>query len=66
MAPERCVTSQSAVSSECIILTGRDTAGVVRCRVELERDDTAVLWWIRVLRHFLAWRYGACEIKLIG
>jgi hypothetical protein len=65
MAPDRCVTTQECVSCDMVALIGRDLQGVVRVRVELSRED-ACDWWVRVLRHWLAWKHGACEVRLIS
>lgn len=65
MAPERCVTNTDSVSADHVILIGRDLTGAVRVKVELSREDASV-WWVKVIRHWLAWQYGASEIKLIS
>jgi hypothetical protein len=65
MAPERCVTQDDCVSPQCIVLVGRDLDGKVRIRVELSRED-ASSWWLKVIRHWLAWQYSATEIKLVN
>ena len=65
LAPERCVSHTDSVSAEHVVLIGRDLAGVVRVKVELHRDDVST-WWLKVLRHWLAWCYGATEIKIVS
>lgn len=64
MAPERCVTYDECVSPHQVVLVGTDTTGRVRVRVELAREDASG-WWIRVIRHWLAWRYDATDIRLV-
>lgn len=64
MAPERCVMTQPCVSPHCTVLVGRDLQGVVRVKVELATEDISS-WWLKVIRHWLAWHYGAADIKLI-
>lgn len=64
MAPERCVTRDDCVSPDHVYLVGSDLTGRVRIRVELSRED-ASRWWVRVIRHWLAWRYDAMDIRLV-
>ena len=64
LAPERCVTTQPVVSPDHLMLVGRDLDGRVRIRVELASEDVSS-WWIKVIRHWLAWSYGASEIKIV-
>jgi hypothetical protein len=64
MAPERCVTTRDCLG-DVVELVGRDLDGRIRIRVFLSRDDVSA-WWVKVIRHWLAWRYGAAEIKLLG
>lgn len=65
MAPERCVTSFPTVSPETTMLVGRDLQGRVRIRLEVASDDVSP-WLLKVIRHWLAWHYGASEIKIVG
>ena len=65
MAPERCITQNDSVSPDHVVLIGRDMAGIVRVKLELHRDDVSA-WWLKVLRHWLAWCYGASEIKIVS
>jgi hypothetical protein len=65
MAPERCITSAECVSPDHVVLIGRDLNGVVRIKVELSREDVS-MWWAKVIRHWLAWHYGASEIKIVS
>jgi hypothetical protein len=65
LAPDRCLSRVDSVSPHHVVLIGRDLAGVVRVKVELHRDDVSV-WWLKVLRHWLAWCYGASEIKIVS
>lgn len=64
MAPECCVTSSASIDDRYAVLIGRDLSGRVRIKVELAADDVSS-WWLRVIRHWLAWQYGASEIKLV-
>lgn len=64
MAPEQCVTTRDGLGG-VVELVGRDLEGHIRVRVILSRDDVSV-WWVKVVRHWLAWRYGAAEIRLLG
>jgi hypothetical protein len=64
MAPESCVTYDDCVAPDCVSLVGSDLSGRVRIRVVLSRDDAST-WWVRVIRHWLAWRYDAAEIRLV-
>lgn len=64
MAPERCVTSSASIDAGYTVLIGRDLTGRVRVKVELSADDVSS-WWLRVIRHWLAWQYGAAEITLV-
>jgi hypothetical protein len=65
MAPERCVQYAKGVGGGTVILLGCDLEGTIRVRVELAADDLTV-WWLRVIRHWLAWYYGVSEIKIVG
>jgi hypothetical protein len=65
LAPDRCITRAESVSPHHVVLVGRDLTGVVRVKLELHRDDVS-LWWLKVLRHWLAWCYGASEIKIVS
>jgi hypothetical protein len=64
MAPERCVTSSPSIGEGYTVLIGRDLHGTVRVKVELAAGDVSS-WWLRVIRHWLAWQYGASEIRLV-
>lgn len=64
MAPERCVQYERGVAGT-LILVGVDAKGVVRVRVMLASDDVSS-WWLKVIRHWLAWAYGASEIKIVS
>lgn len=64
MAPERCVTSSPSISDGHTVLIGRDLEGRVRIKVELEADDVSP-WLLKVIRHWLAFQYGASEIRLV-
>lgn len=65
MAPERCVTIGECVSPQHVVLVGRDLNGAIRVKVELAAEDVTV-WWFKVIRHWLAWHHGACEIKIVS
>jgi hypothetical protein len=64
MAPERCVTTRDSLAG-VVELVGRDLTGAIRIRVLLPREDVTN-WWVKVIRHWLACRYGAAEIRLLG
>lgn len=65
LAPERCVTLGECVSPNHVLIIGRDLNGVVRVKVELAAEDVSA-WWLKVVRHWLAWCYGASEIKIVS
>lgn len=65
LAPERCLNKAESVSADHVVLIGRDLTGVVRIKVELHRDDVSA-WWLKVLRHWLAWCHGASEIRIVS
>lgn len=65
LAPERCITVAECVSPHHVVLVGRDLQGIVRVRVELASEDVTA-WWFKVVRHWLAWHYGACDIKIVS
>jgi len=65
LAPERCVGLDHSISSAHIVIVGCDLSGVVRVKIELSREDASG-WWIKVVRHWLAWCYGAVEIKIVS
>lgn len=64
LAPASCVSLESCVSPDHVLLVGRDLHGVVHVKVELSRAD-ASSWWGKVIRLWLAWRHGASEIRLM-
>jgi hypothetical protein len=59
------VQLQACVAGTHIAIVGFDLKGVMRIRIELARGDASG-WLIKVVRHWLAWRYGAAEIRLLG
>jgi hypothetical protein len=63
MAPENCVTYQPTVSPGHVTLIGSDIDGVDRVEITLARED--VTEWIKMIRQWLAWRYGALELTLL-
>jgi hypothetical protein len=65
MAPERCVTYDDCVSPNHVVLVGEDMKGVVRIKIELSREDAST-WWVKVVRHWLAFQYGAADIRIVG
>lgn len=65
LAPERCIGYEHGVTTHTVVIIGRDLKGAVRIRVELSRDDVS-LWFIKVIRHWLAWWCGASEIKIVS
>jgi hypothetical protein len=66
LAPERCVQYVHGVGEGAtVVLLGVDLKGKVRVKVELASDDVST-WWLKVIRHWLAWCYGASEIKIVG
>jgi hypothetical protein len=65
LAPERCITHVKSMAPEYVVLVGRDLSGTIRVKLELHRDDVSV-WWLKVLRHWLAWAYSASEIKIVS
>lgn len=65
LAPERCVEYQPGVGGSTVTLIGKDREGTVRIRVELATDDASA-WWLKVIRHWLAWAYSAGEIKIVS
>lgn len=64
MAPERCVQREEGIG-DTVVLLGLDLRGRVRVKVELASEDVS-FWWLKVIRHWLAWSCGACEIKIVG
>ena len=64
MAPERCVEYENGVGPDNVVLIGVDLSGVVRVKIELTREDASA-WWLKVVRHWLAWQYGASEIRIV-
>lgn len=65
MAPERCVEMERCVSPEYVTLVGLDLTGTIRVKVELHRADVSA-WWVKVIRHWLAWQHGACDIRIVS
>jgi hypothetical protein len=65
LAPERCITRSDSVAPQHVVLVARDLTGAVRMKVEVHQDDVSV-WLLKVLRHWLAWAYGASEIKIVS
>lgn len=65
LAPERCVGIQRCVSGTHTRLVGCSLDGVVRVEVILAKGDAST-WWVKVIRHWLAWYYGASEIRIVG
>lgn len=65
LAPGRCVQFEDSISPDHLILIGRDLNGIVRVRVELSREDAST-WWVKVIRHWLAFQYGAAEIRIVS
>lgn len=65
LAPLECLSIESSVARDCVVLVGRDLKGHVRVKVELSRVD-ASSWWGKVIRLWLAWRYGCAKIRLLG
>ncbi len=65
LAPAHCVTLAECVSPDAVLLIGRDLSGTVRIKIELSAEDVST-WWIKVVRHWLAWAYGASEIKIVS
>jgi hypothetical protein len=66
LAPAELVTVEQCVAG-CggVVLVGRDLEGNVRVRIDLARED-ASSWWFKVIRLWLAWRYKAVRIRLVG
>ena len=65
MAPERCVTRREGTAPKYVQLVARDLSGTVRMTVEVHEDDVGP-WLLKVIRHWLAWAYGASEIKIVS
>lgn len=64
MAPERCVT-RFPFHAEHVQLVARDLTGAVRMTIVVHEDDVSS-WLLKVVRHWLAWSYGAAEIKIVS
>jgi hypothetical protein len=65
LAPERCVSFEPDVVPDSVWLVGHDLQGKVCIRMQLPRRDVSA-WWIKVVRHWLAWYHGATEIRIVG
>lgn len=66
LAPVACVSMQEAPSAGHVALVARDMDGRIRCRIEIERDDRVIRWFVKALRCYLATFYGASDIRLVG
>lgn len=65
LAPDRCVQYEHGVGHGTVVLLGLDLSGTVRVKVEMSAGDVSS-WWLKVIRHWLAWCYGASEIKIVS
>jgi hypothetical protein len=65
LAPERCIGYEHGVAGQSVVIVGSDLDGHVRIKVEVAREDVSS-WLVKVIRHWLAWYYGASEIKIVS
>jgi hypothetical protein len=64
LAPERCVQYDNGVGGT-VVIVGSDLSGEVMVRVILRREHASA-WWLKVIRHWLAWCCGASEIRIVS
>jgi hypothetical protein len=67
MAPADLVEIHDSSFPTHFRLLAHDLDGNVRIEMLVEREDMdSVRWFVRVLRHWLAWRHKATRIRLFG
>lgn len=66
MSDPELVTFESCNAPEWVRLVANDLDGTRQASLEIRRADvTSVAWFMKVLRHWLAWRHYAIRLKIL-